>query len=72
MQTNGDIEMLRLSSLLYTFIAATLAGIGVIIVLVAGLDTMMPIVVAAAVGALVAMPISWLIARRLYNSSLMN
>lgn len=57
--------MLRLASILYSIISTTLAGTGVIAVLVAGYGTLMPILAAAAIGALAALPISWGIARRL-------
>lgn len=59
--------MLRLAMILYSLIGTTLAGIGVIAVLVAGYGTLNPIIVSAAAGAIVAMPVSWLIARRLYS-----
>lgn len=61
--------MLRLAMLLYSLISTSLAGTGVITVLVAGLDTLVPILIAAAVGFLVALPISWLVAKRLYDTA---
>ena len=61
--------MFRLASLLYTLIASSLAGTGVIIVLVAGYGTLMPILVSAAIGAILALPISGMVARRLYEGS---
>lgn len=57
--------MLRLIAILYCFIAATLAGIGVITVLTAGYTAALPIGVAAGVGALVALPVSWAVAARI-------
>ncbi len=57
--------MLRLASILYSIIAPTLAGIGVIAVLVAGLGTLMPILISAAIGTVIALPASWYIARQL-------
>lgn len=59
--------MLRLASILYTLISTTLAGTGVIAVLVAGYDTLVPILIAAGVGAVVALPISWGVAKSLYG-----
>ncbi|MFT7596474.1 MAG: hypothetical protein ACI8R4_003809 [Paracoccaceae bacterium] len=59
--------MLRLASILYTLISTTLAGTGVIAVLVAGHDTLVPILIAAGVGAVVALPISWAVAKGLYG-----
>jgi len=57
--------MLRLASILYAIIATTLAGIGIIAVLVAGYDTLTPILGAAAVGGIAAIPVSLGIARQL-------
>ncbi|SNT00445.1 CTP synthetase [Antarctobacter heliothermus] len=59
--------MFRLASLLYSLISTSLAGTMIIAVLVAGHDTLMPILIAAAVGFVLAAPVSWLVARRLYN-----
>lgn len=61
--------MFRLASLLFSLIASSLAGTGVIVVLVAGHVTLIPILAAAATGAILAVPISWLVARRLYEGS---
>lgn len=59
--------MFRLASILYSLISTTLAGTAVIAVLVAGYGTLMPIVVAAAAGFVLAVPVAWLVARELYN-----
>ncbi len=64
--------MLRLAMILYSLIGTTLAGIGVIVVLVAGYGTLNPILVAAAIGAVLAMPVSWLVARQIYTESVRN
>ncbi len=56
--------MLRLTLLMYSFISATLAGIGIIVVLVLGYDTLMPIIYAAAFGFIVALPASWWVAKK--------
>ncbi|TCP41310.1 CTP synthetase [Rhodovulum marinum] len=58
--------MLRLAAVLFTLISATLMGVGVLAVLVAGYGTLVPIVAAAAVGFVVAMPVSWQVARAIY------
>lgn len=63
--------MLRLASILYSIISTSLAGTGVIAVLVTGYDTLVPILLAAAVGAIIALPISWLVARQIAGSSFM-
>ena len=63
--------MLRLASILYSIISTSLAGTAVIAVLVVGFDTLVPILVAAGIGAVVALPISWLVAREIISSSFM-
>lgn len=57
--------MVRLFMLLFSLIAPALAGTGVIAVLTAGMDTLQPILAAAAVGFVLAVPVTWLVARRL-------
>lgn len=57
--------MIRLAAILYSIVATTLSGIGVIAVLSAGYDTMVPIITAAAIGAVVAVPVSYLVARKI-------
>jgi hypothetical protein len=56
---------MRLMMILYSMIATALAGSGVVAVLTAGYGTLWPIVIAAAVGAVVALPVSWAIARQI-------
>ncbi|MFW8593409.1 hypothetical protein [Cribrihabitans neustonicus] len=58
--------MLRLASLLYSLIGTSLAGAGVIAVLVAGLATVPAILGAAAAGAALGLPAAWMVARALY------
>ncbi len=55
--------MFRLAIMLYAIIATTLAGSLIIAALTAGYDTMVPILLAAALGAVAAMPVSYLIAQ---------
>ena len=55
--------MLRLASMIYTMASATLMGIFIVAALTAGYDTLKYIVIAAAVGAVVALPVSYYIAR---------
>ena len=57
--------MIRLASVLYSIIGTSLAGSAVIAVLVMGYDTLWPILMAAAVGALVAAPISFMVAYKI-------
>lgn len=55
--------MLRLASMLYSLIATTVAGSAVIAVLSMGYDTLMPILLAAGAGALLALPVTWFVTR---------
>ncbi|WP_039019023.1 hypothetical protein [Halocynthiibacter namhaensis] len=55
--------MLRLASALYSIVGTTLAGACVVAVLTMGYGTMMPIIYAALVGAVVALPVTWLVTR---------
>ncbi len=57
--------MARLFMVLYSMIGTTLAGSFMVAALVSGMDTLRPIVLAAGLGALVALPVAWLVARRL-------
>ena len=50
--------MLRLASILYSLIATTLAGSFIIAVLTMGYGTLQPILMAAVVGAILALPVS--------------
>ncbi|MGR3759802.1 hypothetical protein ACUXV3_06655 [Roseobacteraceae bacterium NS-SX3] len=59
--------MLRLASMLYSLIGTSLAGAGVIAVLAAGMVSLHAILSAAAAGFAAALPVSWLVARRLYR-----
>lgn len=61
-----EASMLRLALILHLFIGSTLVGIAVIVALVIGLDTLRPILAAAALGFVVAVPVSWGVARKLY------
>lgn len=60
--------MARLASILYSLIATTLAGTAVIAVLTAGYGTLAPIVAAAALGAIAALPVSWMVARAIVRN----
>ena len=55
--------MLRLASMIYTVAGATVAGIFIVVALTAGYDTLNYIVIAAALGAVVAMPLSYFVAK---------
>lgn len=57
--------MLRLASLLYSIIGASLAGTFMVIALVAGLTTAKPIIISAVLGFVLAIPVAILVAKRL-------
>ncbi|KHA51140.1 hypothetical protein [Sulfitobacter geojensis] len=60
--------MFRLASMLYSIIASAMAGAGVIAVLSAGYVSLTPILATAAAGAVLAVPVSYLVARKLTGS----
>ncbi|MGF1446512.1 MAG: CTP synthetase [Pikeienuella sp.] len=57
--------MFRLAALIYAMTGPTLAGILIVAALVTGLDTLRPILIAAAVGFVVAIPLAWVITKEL-------
>lgn len=57
--------MIRLASILYSIIGTSLAGVGVIFVLTTVDDSVSAIIVAAVIGAVLALPVSYLIARKI-------
>ncbi|QDC09072.1 CTP synthetase [Oceanicola sp. D3] len=57
--------MIRLALVLYSLIGTTLAGSCVVAALVMGQDTLWPILIAAALGAVLAVPVAFLVAKRL-------
>ena len=61
--------MLRLASMLYSLIGSSLAGACVIAVLVAGFVSVQARLLAAAAGALIGLPVAWLVARQLYKNA---
>ncbi|QYX58619.1 CTP synthetase [Roseovarius sp. SCSIO 43702] len=61
--------MLRLAIVLHTFIGTSAAGAAVIAVLVMGYMGMMPILWAALAGFLVSIPLTWMVAKTIYDGS---
>jgi len=55
--------MLKVASLIYTVAGATMMGGLIVAALVAGYDTLPYIAAAAAIGALVALPVSYFVAK---------
>lgn len=60
--------MFRLALVLFLFIGATLAGIGVVAALSLGLYEVNAIIATAGIGALIALPMSWMVAKRLHTA----
>lgn len=60
--------MFRLFSLIYSIAGSTCVGVAVIIALVAGQDTLQPILMAAAMGAIVGIPASWIVAKMMVEN----
>lgn len=56
--------MLRLAMILFSMIATTLAGSGIVVALTLGHDTLVPILGAAAAGGALALPVTWAVARK--------
>jgi len=56
---------MRLFFLIFTLAATSLAGIGVTAVLAAGFDGWEPIAIAAAAGAVIALPAAWIAAQKI-------
>ncbi|MEO1138706.1 MAG: CTP synthetase [Pseudomonadota bacterium] len=59
--------MIWLVAILHVFVGSTLAGFLVIATLAAGYGTLQPILISAAVGFVLALPVSWIIAKKLYQ-----
>lgn len=57
--------MTRLASILFSMISTTLMGVAVIVALTIGQDTLQPILLAAAIGFVVAIPATWIVARKI-------
>lgn len=57
--------MFRLAAVIYILLGATLAGIFIIAALTVGLDTAQPIIYAAVAGFVVALPVSWVVAKQI-------
>jgi putative flippase GtrA len=57
--------MLRLTSIMYSIVGTTLAGIGVVVAVTLNLYDFQSIIWSAVIGAVVALPVSWMIAKKL-------
>jgi Na+/phosphate symporter len=59
------VEMPRLFGLMFSLLSTALMGSGVVVALTAGFVTLKAIALAAAFGFVLALPVAWIIARRL-------
>ena len=57
--------MSRLMMMLFSMISTTLMGIGIVVALVTGYATLQPILIAAALGFVLALPATWIIGRQI-------
>lgn len=60
--------MLRLAAMLFAIIGTSLAGSFIVASLVMGYDTTRPIIIAAVLGFIVAVPVSYLVARAILGA----
>lgn len=57
--------MFSLASMLYSLIATTLTGSAIVVSLVLGYDTLIPLLIAAGIGFVAALPASLIIAKQM-------
>lgn len=57
--------MTRLMLILFSIISTSMMGAAIVIALTMGLDTLQPILAAAAVGFVLAIPASWIVAKQI-------
>jgi len=57
--------MTRLTLILFSMISTSLMGTALVIALTMGMDSLTPILIAAALGFVLAIPVSWLVARQI-------
>jgi len=55
----------RLTLILFSMISTSLMGTALVVALTMGMDTLTPILIAAALGFVLAIPVSWLVARQI-------
>ncbi|MEH7828374.1 CTP synthetase [Gemmobacter denitrificans] len=57
--------MSRLMMVVFSMASTALMGAAIVVALTMGMDTLKPIVIAAAIGFVAALPVSWFVARQL-------
>jgi predicted PurR-regulated permease PerM len=60
--------MTRLAGIMFSIISTTLMGIAIIVALVSGNDTLNPILIAAAIGFVVAIPVTWIVTKKIVEA----
>ena len=55
----------RLAGILFSLISTTLMGSAVVVALTIGQDTLRPILIAVAIGFIVAIPVTWGVAKKI-------
>ncbi|KCV82038.1 hypothetical protein ATO10_09333 [Actibacterium atlanticum] len=55
--------MMRLAMILFSLISTTLMGTGIVIALVAGFTTLMPLLIAIAAGFALSIPATWVVTK---------
>ncbi len=61
--------MFGLAGILYSLISTTLAGTAIVVSLVMGYDTLVPLLIAAGIGFVAALPASIIIAKQIQRQS---
>ncbi|MGI1660828.1 CTP synthetase [Palleronia sp. KMU-117] len=61
----GEGAMLPLMLIIHIFLGSTIAGSAIILALVLGYDTLVPIAIAGIAGFVLSFPVSWMVAKRL-------
>jgi predicted PurR-regulated permease PerM len=62
-----ETPMTRLAGIMFSIISTTLMGIAIIIALVTGNDTLTPILIAAAIGFVAAIPVTWIVSKKIVD-----
>ncbi|WP_226549165.1 CTP synthetase [Celeribacter naphthalenivorans] len=57
--------MNRLAGILFSLISTTLMGTAVVVALTMGKDTLQPILIAAAIGFVVSVPVTWVVTKKI-------
>jgi hypothetical protein len=65
-QLHKEAKMGRLAILVYSVVGMSLAGVGVVVVLAANMGTAQNIIIAAVVGLVLALPLTWYVTKQIY------